>query len=244
MQWIYLSPHLDDVALSLGGLLWEQAAAGESAYVWTICAGDPPPGPLSPFAESLHGRWGAGREAIARRRAEDIESCAILGAAYRHFPIPDCIYRRSEQSGEYLYASEDSLNGPLHPDEQSLVWVLRKILKAALTPGVRLVCPIGLGDHVGHRLTRTAADGLDIPLWYYADYPYVRRISNWEPKNLEPTVYPISAEGIAAWQDSVAAHRSQISTFWESISVMKTEISEYVQQMKGAILWRVSERMF
>ena len=57
MEWIYFSPHLDDVALSCGGLAWEQSQSGSPVQVWTICAGDPPARPLSAFAEELHERW-------------------------------------------------------------------------------------------------------------------------------------------------------------------------------------------
>jgi len=53
MNWIYISPHLDDVAFSSGGLVWEQSNAGEQVGIWTIFAGDPPVGPLSDFAEKL-----------------------------------------------------------------------------------------------------------------------------------------------------------------------------------------------
>jgi len=238
MKWIYLSPHLDDVALSLGGLLWEQSAKDISICIWTICAGDAPPGPLSPFAKSLHERWETGREAIVARRAEDVEACAILGASYRHFTIPDCIYRKNEQTGEYPYKSENSLTSPLHPDEQPLVRALSQSLEASLTPEIQLVCPLALGNHVDHQLTRAAAEQLKIPLWYYADYPYVQAIPDWELKNMKPTVYPISVEGVTAWGDSVAAYRSQISTFWKNIPEMQVEICDYSRQMKGAILWR------
>ena len=238
MEWIYLSPHLDDVALSLGGLLWEQAAVGDATVVWTLCAGDPPDAPLSPFAESLHTRWETGGEAMVRRRLEDIESCKILGASNRHFTIPDCIYRQSERTGEYLYASENSLTGPLHPDEQILVRRLGQTLKTALTPEVNLVCPLGLGNHVDHQLTRAAAEALDIPLWYYADYPYCQNIPTWKPGNLKPYQFHVSERGIKAWQNSVAVHRSQISTFWESILEMNAGILEYSRQMEGAVLWK------
>ncbi|MBN2499463.1 MAG: PIG-L family deacetylase, partial [Anaerolineales bacterium] len=57
LKLIYLSPHLDDVALSCGGLVWEQAQAGMAVEVWSVCAGDPPPGELSEYARSLHARW-------------------------------------------------------------------------------------------------------------------------------------------------------------------------------------------
>ena len=69
MEWIFISPHLDDIALSCGGLVWELAHAGDQVSIWTICAGEPPVAPLSPFAESLHDRWQTGAEATQRRRA-------------------------------------------------------------------------------------------------------------------------------------------------------------------------------
>ena len=53
---VYLSPHLDDAVLSCGGMIHRQAQAGERVVVVTVCAGDPPPGPLSDFARSLHER--------------------------------------------------------------------------------------------------------------------------------------------------------------------------------------------
>jgi LmbE family N-acetylglucosaminyl deacetylase len=50
MRWIYLSPHFDDAVLSCGGLIFEQARQGIPIEIWTIFAGNPPPGPLSMFA--------------------------------------------------------------------------------------------------------------------------------------------------------------------------------------------------
>lgn len=173
MTWIYLSPHLDDVALSVGGLLWEQSQGGEHVAVWTICGGDPPPGGFSPFAESLHSRWETGIEAMQTRRTEDIEACRTLGAKPIHFDISDCIYRRSPKTEKHLYDSEDSLWIPVHPDEEELIVQLTKSFKELLPPDANVVCPLALGGHVDHRLTRSASERLGIPLWFYADYPYV-----------------------------------------------------------------------
>lgn len=114
MHWIYLSPHLDDVALSCGGLVWEQSQAGEQVEVWTVCAGDPPPGPLSPFAEELHRRWKTGPEAAQPRREEDKRSLEFLGASPRHFPLPDCIYRRAAD-GRALFPCVPVYYPPLSP---------------------------------------------------------------------------------------------------------------------------------
>ena len=58
MRWIYISPHFDDAVLSCGGLIFEQARQGIPVEIWTICAGDAPPGPLSQLAQDCHVQWG------------------------------------------------------------------------------------------------------------------------------------------------------------------------------------------
>ena len=240
MNWIYLSPHLDDVTLSVGGLLWEQSQLGERVSIWTICGGDPPPGDYSPFAESLHTRWQTGAEAMQVRRLEDIEACQILGADYLHFDIPDCIYRHSPITGEHLYASEQALWNPVHPDEEGVIFELAEQMKEQLPADTKMICPLTLGNHIDHRLTRTAAERLGIPLWFYADYPYLLEADNLqELEKLRSMVTPISPDGVLAWQEAVAAHSSQISTFWENLVEMRAAIQAYSQKMQGVKLFRL-----
>ncbi len=238
MDWIYLSPHLDDVALSTGGFIWEQARRGASVQIWTLFAGHPPPGPLSPFAESLHSRWGTGREAMEQRRKEDIIACQRLGADHRHFPFPDCIYRRSPITGEPLYASEEALWSPIHADEAPLIDRLQQLLQENLPGKAQLVCPLALGGHVDHRLTRAAAERLGNPLVYYADYPYALETEHpTAPKGYAPTCFRISSEGLRAWLEAVAAYQSQISTFWKSSAEMREALQAYCNDRGGVKLW-------
>lgn len=238
MNWIYLSPHLDDVALSVGGLLWEQSQAGDRVSVWTICGGNPPPGDYSPFATSLHTRWQTGAEAMQARRAEDIEACQILGADHVHFDIPDCIYRRSPKTGKHLYDSEESLWIPVHPDEEELIVQLTRQMKKQLPSDAKVISPLTLGDHIDHRLTRSAAERLGINLLFYADYPYVLNGDNLKIlESLQSTAAPISPKGLITWQDAVAAHHSQISTFWENFDEMRGAIQAHSQQMLGVQLY-------
>ena len=251
MEWIYFSPHLDDVSLSCGGLVWEQRGAGLPVSVWTICAGDPPPGPVSPFAESLHARWQMGAQAVSHRRLEDIASCAELGAAYRHLQVPDCIYRRGNVSNDVLYTSEASLFGELNPEEAALVDQHCEELLEILPDQAHLVCPLALGRHVDHQLTRVMVEkviqsrpqntGWD--LRYYADYPYahneIQTLTNlqrslaWKMHN-----YPVTEDGLLAWQRAVAAYASQISTFWQDLDTMKTDLRSYAHQVGGVRLWQ------
>ncbi len=92
-----------------------------------------------------------------------------------------------------------------------------------------------------HLLTRAAAEKLGIPLWYYADYPYVERIDAKDKmlfEGLESTLHPISEAGLRAWQEAVAAHASQISTFWLNEETMKEAIQKYLHRLGGIPLWR------
>jgi LmbE family N-acetylglucosaminyl deacetylase len=246
MSWIFLSPHFDDAALSCGGLVWELAQSGEQVSIWTMCAGEAPTAKLSPFAMELHARWRTGEDAHARRMSEDISSCRHLGAGYLHFSIPDCIYRRHPQTGEFLYPSEASLNGPLHPEDDSLVGDLQANLMKTGPARANLVCPLALGSHVDHQLTRLAAEKLETDLWYYADFPYALRTkTELEQMVLDgwgSQVYPISARGLRAWQDAIAEHASQISTFWPNEQEMRHAISDYLIGNGGIRLWRRSTR--
>ena len=83
MRWIYLSPHFDDAVLSCGGLIWEQAKKGKAVEIWTICAGDAPPGLLSPLARECHQLWGVPSPEllVPTRRIENLEAAVTLGAS-------------------------------------------------------------------------------------------------------------------------------------------------------------------
>jgi LmbE family N-acetylglucosaminyl deacetylase len=243
MNWIYLSPHFDDIALSCGGLVWEQNRTGETVESWTICAGEVPPGPLSPFAASLHARWETSQNAPAERRAEDLAACRAMGAISRHFDLPDCIYRRNPADAAHLYTSEEAIFGPLHPAEEGLVAQLAADLENLLPASATVVCPLTLGGHVDHRLTRAAAEKINRSMWYYADYPYVLnqahqlkilRQSGWQSAD-----FPVSESGLEAWITSVAAYTSQVSTFWPDNASMRAALCDYWHGSDGGVrLWR------
>ncbi len=242
MLWIYLSPHFDDVALSCGGLVWEQARAGDVVSIWTVCGGDPPVGELSPFAQELHNRWVFDHDAPTQRRLEDFTSCRRLGAGQRYFAIPDCIYRRHPESGEYMYASEQSLSGPLHIGDTVIIRDLQREILNSLPHGATLACPLALGNHVDHQLTRQAAEGLGCELWYYADYPYVMRnpslLDNLQRDGWTNRTFPVSPDGLEAWQDAIAAHASQVSTFWPDTQAMRRAVADSLSFAGGIRLWK------
>jgi LmbE family N-acetylglucosaminyl deacetylase len=241
MRWIYLSPHFDDAVLSCGGLICDQTRLGIPVEIWTIFAGDPPPGPLSDFALANHTLWGLppGPETVALRKDEDEAAAGVVGADPVHFDIPDCIYRRS-LSGEYLY-TETVMTTP-HPADRGLPRHIAAALRSELRKDDRVVCPLALGGHVDHRLARRAAEALRRPLCYYADIPY---LINY-PEALVPAIaklksdfFPVSAAGLEAWLEGVAAYRSQVASLLRDRGDLLDAIRSYWKTREGLLLWKV-----
>lgn len=247
MKWIFLSPHLDDIAFSCGGLVWDLTAAGHDVDIWTIAAGDPPGDDLSPFAEELHLTWGLGMDAVQIRRTEDQLACQIIGAAPRYFPYLDCIYRKSP-AGNYYYASEEAIFGGLDTREAGLIERLSGELLEEIPEDAHLVAPLGIGNHVDHELTRKAANRLGRPLLFYADYPYAReadgketlyfmeRSSEWQGYE-----FPVSEVGLENWIRAAQVYRSQISTFWADDEDLGMQIREFSHFFGRFKLWKAVE---
>jgi len=239
MRWIYLSPHFDDAVLSCGGLIWEQTHSGIAVEIWTVCAGSPPPGPVSEFAANMHKTWktGSAQETVELRRIEDQNAGRRVGALVQHLPIPDAIYRLSENGTPYY---PDNVFVEPNPRETRVAGEMLRQFSARLTQYDTLVCPLAVGGHVDHRITRIAAELLNRPLWYYADIPYTLTYPDTLASavdSMTSKTFFISAKGLHAWQDSIAAHASQITSLFADEERMRQTIKEYAQASGGLPLW-------
>ncbi|HET8705788.1 MAG TPA: PIG-L family deacetylase, partial [Pseudomonadales bacterium] len=238
MRWIYISPHFDDAVLSCGGLIWEQAHSGVNVEIWTICAGDPPPGNLSAFATMLHQKWqtGDGYETVALRRAEDKNAARRVRANPIHLNVPDAIYRRAVGVGP-LYTEDIFV--PIHPADKA-VDEIAAMLAQKLTNYDTVVCPLAVGGHVDHVITRAAVEKLGRPLWYYADIPYFLTYPDKlapATQRLSSRTFFVSSRGLTAWQNGIAAYASQISSLFADTADMRQKIREYLRQFDGLRLW-------
>ncbi len=242
MRWIYISPHFDDAVLSCGGLIWKQTQKGIPVEIWTVCAGDAPPGPLSVLAMDCHQQWGieSAEGVVAARRIENQEAAALVGAETVNFSIPDCIYRHSP-TGELLYPED--VFAPIHTFEKNLDAGIAATLTSELEPDDKVISPLAIGGHLDHVLTRLAAEHLDRPVWYYADIPYL--INHPEllvpaTKGLKETLYPISEKGLRIWQSGIAAYATQILMLFETGEKMQEAIHAYWENLRGVRLWRAA----
>jgi LmbE family N-acetylglucosaminyl deacetylase len=249
-DYIYLSPHMDDVVLSCGGTIYTQAHSGASVIMATAFAADPQR-PLSPFAESLHERWAASLEdatpgnLVRLRRREDRAAAAELGSNVRamHGLLADAIYRYNTSSNEPLYASEEAIFGPIAENDPAMT-----VLLAAppLPAGAKIAVPLGIGGHVDHVILRQAVERWNLApdrVRYYEDYPYAANGDDavyaalGDPDAWQPVVVPLDEEALAAKIAAIEAYASQISTFWSDEAAMAEAIRAQAERVGGERYW-------
>lgn len=249
---VYLSPHLDDAALSCGGAIAAQTAAGQRVLVVNICTGAPSPdADFSALAREFHREWGlTPAQAVAARLREDAAALGTLGTDCLDVGMLDAIYRHPSAYNrrETLFNLPDEAD-PLMPAVRELVAALRERLPAAA-----FYAPLGVGLHVDHQITCRAALEAGIPgLALYEDIPYVMRAGELERRiamlglSLSPHTTPIAAT-LPAKIAAVTAYASQLAELANSqlgravappaaAEVMAEALSSYAEKVGGERLW-------
>ena len=159
-----VSPHLDDAAFSVGGTLTALAAAGHEVTVVTCFTASVPDPEGFALACQLDKGLPADVDYLALRRAEDAAAMAVLGAGAVYLGLPEAPHRG--------YTSAADLFAGVHEDDQ--VW---RSLGAALEghDADIWLAPQALGGHVDHLQVLRAVAGLDRPVLWWRDSPYVLR---------------------------------------------------------------------
>lgn len=165
---IFVEPHYDDVALSCGGFVSQEARTG-SPLILTVFGGEPQDLNLSDFASKMHDDWGLSpAEAVGRRRAESACATTELGAAIRTtwLPFQDAIYR------DHRYDSDAALFGTVLDGDELINSLAVSIAEVGEGP---FYVPMGVGNHVDHQIVfeaakMMAADGRQV--YCYPDLPY------------------------------------------------------------------------
>ncbi|MBK9712203.1 MAG: PIG-L family deacetylase [Kouleothrix sp.] len=228
---VYLSPHLDDAALSCGGRIVTQIAAGEPVLVVTLCTAAPPPeGPFSALAQQFHADWGlAPAQAVAARLVEERLAMERLGCDYYWANMLDAIYRYPA-----AYNSRESLFNTPAPDDP-LFAQLRQFLADLLErlPQAQIYAPLGVGSHVDHLITHAAAHSLlGDELRFYEDLPYAIRPGALEQRQatiddaLVPSTLAIDA-ALPAKIEAIAAYASQLDELFGGSEAMAQAIAAY-----------------
>lgn len=244
---IYLSPHLDDAALSCGGAI---AASPEQTLVITICTASPPPGTVfNPVAVEFHAEWGLAPDDVLRvRLAEDATAMAVLGVDYAYAGQLDAIYRVPE-----AYSSRATLYRPPVADDPLLPQVRDLIaLLIERAPHATIYVPLGVGHHVDHLVVFEAASTFPLDrLAFYEDINYAltpgaveRRLANIG-KRLIASLVLFDTSALQAKIAAIAAYHSQMDALFGGAAAMEAAITDYhaalAQNLNGYAerIWRI-----
>ncbi len=244
---VYLSPHLDDAALSCGGAI---ATAPEQTLVVTLCTAPPPPDTIfNAVAVEFHAEWGLAPDEVLRVRLnEDAAAMAILGVNYVYAGWLDAIYRVPE-----AYSSRATLYRPPVPTDPLLPQV-RDLLTMLIerAPHAMMYVPLGVGHHVDHLAVFEAA--LVCPpnrIAFYDDINYALIPGAVEQRLAEigkPLVADLVPFDLPALQTkiaAIAAYRSQMAALFGGTTAMEAAITAYhaaLAQNRGGYaerIWRI-----
>lgn len=254
---LFLSPHYDDIALSVGATVRRLADLGRLPQTLIVFGSEPDPAqPLSPFAESLHDEWGfTANEVVSRRQNEERAASGILGSTMRVLPFRDAIYRG------HHYLSDDDLFAVPVPSEREMPAQIAAALDLPErpTPDVRLYAPLAIGKHVDHQLvhlagTHLAAQGWDV--WFYEDIPYSLKPGAHERRLAEVSstgqfVPAVSISASPTWEakiEAIMCYPSQLETVFRQyvgVGTSRDEISTALgAYARGASKNDVAERFW
>ncbi len=174
---LFLSPHLDDVVFSCGGVAATLADRGWRTVLATAFTRSVVPATGFALACQLDKGLPPEADYMALRRAEDRTAAAILG-------ISHVVWLDLLEAPHRGYATAQSLFGlvlPADPVAEPLAAAFAA-LAAEWTPDL-VLAPQGLGNHVDHQQVIRAALGC-FPadrLGFYRDTPYAIRQADSQP---------------------------------------------------------------
>ena len=249
---LFVSPHLDDIALSCGGTIRRLTRAGTPVLIATLCTADAPPGAtLSPSAQHEHWQWQLGDQPYFFRRLEDEHMAEQLGAQTAHLGLLDAIYRHDD-NGVPLYEGKQFIGGQVHAWDWEhqlplVVGALRGVL-AAQDPE-RVFSPLTAGGHVDHVIVRRALEQLvdRRRLFYYEDYPYAQKDSEslarlvGDAQDWKPVLIELTEDEIEARIAAIACYRSQLFAVFGDrtgdAAGMPALVREYIARTGGERYW-------
>ena len=228
---LFVSPHLDDAALSCGGVMAAiDRQGGRAVQMSVFTADEPVAGSLSPLAKELHRKWGLSK-VVADRRQEDLRAAAVLGSDLICLGFHEAIYRSDgEPIGEptrrhRCLSYQDLFSPPTAGDlllAEKICGELREYIRAQRPSFI--FGPVGIGQHVDHVIVRmalqqavaeTGAGGLLL----YEEMPYASE--SWNAPSLRalrktalPMTWELTGEDWERKLTSIQAYRSQLPTLW------------------------------
>ena len=200
---LVLSPHRDDAAFSLALTLSSWLRAGHTvtllnAFTRSLDA---------PFSDAdfLHENDRLSYVSAMRKKEDEaflrqLPGLTLVDANIKDGPL------RLHCYPEVIY------DIPLDPNDGALVKIRKSLTRHLAQPNPAFVLPLGLGNHIDHRVAREAAQAIvaDLPCAFYEDLPDAFRLPETPTQpNLTP-IYTQSPNPLAWKRKAILLYNSQI----------------------------------
>jgi glycosyltransferase involved in cell wall biosynthesis/LmbE family N-acetylglucosaminyl deacetylase len=240
----FISPHLDDAALSAGNLIADLAKKTEVTIVTVFTKADLDGlNTLSARTYLKQCNFASAEKLYRQRRLEDWQVCEMLGAKAVHLGFTDALWRKKNQPSKFTqslgrYFSEvlhlyptyrwHIVSGNMHKQDDQLRQDIIKALSRVIPnkQQAAIFCPAGFGNHIDHLLVRSACEQLFPKAIYWQDMPYGSKLKNYQPiVNRTETVW----QGDAQIKQKVLSHyRTQFAALYPSGKLPGGEEKFYV----------------
>lgn len=258
---LFLSPHLDDAILSCGGVIHQLTRSGERVIIVTAMGGEPQePLPESPVVRMIRVRWNSDDFPFRARRAEDAAAAHQLRAQVYHLPLTEAAFRGAANGmGGWiaLYPDYASPFQSIHETDDARLFLFEMRLPFAEVAVI--YAPLGVDEHVDHRLTREWALVLtganDAPtLKFYEEYPQSRSSSALQRAlafhrrhlptlTLEAEILALADADCAAKFRAMSCYQSHLHVLWNDWVEMERLTRDYMQSVGDGTpaerFWRV-----
>lgn len=162
----FISPHLDDVALSCTKAVSALRRQGFNVHIITLFSTSDNPKRIG------NKPWE--KVSYEERKKEDLKACEMLVARATHADFLDAPYRHRK------FGNFNSLFSSSTEDYPQLIQDLASKIVSLIQEyrPMKIFAPLGIGWHIDHLLTFAAVQKLRVPyptieFYYYEDRPYV-----------------------------------------------------------------------
>lgn len=185
----FISPHLDDAALSCGGLLAELSTKTDVTVITVFTTARPSHYTLSAKKALKDSSYATASKLYKARREEDIKAFEDLPITLTHLNEEESLYRLKAHPsdlesliGQFIpefvhvyptYALHIA-KGKISSDDQPLIERISDKLKTLIPEGSVVFAPEGIGNHIDHLVVKNSVKNVFEPvLWL--DQPYLIR---------------------------------------------------------------------
>lgn len=186
---IFVSPHLDDAALSCGGLISYLANKVDVFVITVFTKAGNNKHSLSALAYVKKCGYKISEidKFYSDRRKEDRKTFARFMIETKHLGFLDALWRKRNNiclvnkilslllsEFELIYPTHrlHIAKGVVHKEDAQTVRSLRAKLKNITTKNSVVFCPLAIGKHVDHVVVREVCQDLRLPIIFWSDYNY------------------------------------------------------------------------